>query len=176
MTDSERRAAVRAFAEGNYEVAAADLQQWVGSDDIGTLSFVFETVAPRWGMVSGATRSDFDALVHRLLLASLESPQGSATSLKFIDVSNIYVRWLNQLESESADPQALALLQSAVDRLGQLCVAEPRFRSLLTNGVIEHAFESKPLREYFRQWKLQPSLEQIYRDAAEWADDPGLAE
>jgi hypothetical protein len=170
MTDDEIAASVRQFGEGSLVATADDLQKWIDSKDLRTLSIVYEIVAPKWGVIENASRRQYGDLIEALLSATLKNPHGVDDSLAFIDVSRIYVFWLRQLAKESKDPEARAILKRAVDDLGRRYIEAPESRARIVNGIVEHAFETEAVRSFFSHWASDATLIPAYQAAKEWME------
>jgi hypothetical protein len=102
--------------------------------------------------------------IDSLVLAD-DAPEGDL--FQAFDAAQTVIHWCRGLLRSGPDGP----LQACVTEIKRAYLAEgPEIRNFFVGAVLEHLFESEPMRGYFSEWQSDPRLEKAWRDALAWAE------
>jgi hypothetical protein len=166
---------IEKYLRAEYSIPKATLMTWIHSADNMVLGSILEITLRRYQQVAPALtlKEQGDILVSvALRIIGANSKEESDYASTDYEAAEVLQAWLLACYKRlSTHNQAAACLGDAKNKLAQFYQrANGEARRCLVNGVLEHIFETKGLREEFDDWRNAPNLAEAYQKAREWGD------
>jgi hypothetical protein len=98
-----------------------------------------------------------------------QDPDGDWASSRYI-AGHELVAWVNDFWNKT-DQVPRSKLAEIKNRLAKLYTeGDEGVRKALINAVLEHLFENRELKNYFKNWERDPVLAYAYREALLWTE------
>jgi len=145
-----------------------ELKQWMQSDDMEVLGFIDGLIHDgRFKIEPPLTMAEYVAWVKCYYGRCFRENPDSEWADSSYSAGWTLVRVFIKLWDDEAVPrQVLSDLKGWLAALYQ--GGDFRLRTCIVNASLEHLFERKAIREYFADWKNDPTLAPAYAEACLW--------
>ena len=97
-----------------------------------------------------------------------QDPEGEWCLSRY-DAASEAQRWmLNIWDSERGTGESLANWKDWIEKLYR--AGDEKIKRAVVDGILEHLFEEKEMRQLFADWKTDSQLQTAYDEAQLWAD------
>ena len=98
----------------------------------------------------------------------LTDPKGEWTLTRYGAAWEAQGCMLNLWDSEGGSSKSFARWKKSLEKLYR--AGDEGIKRALVDGILEHLFEEKGVRQFFADWKTDPELKIAYDEAQLWAD------
>src|SRR5512133_1752286 len=101
-------------------------------------------------------------------LCILTDPKGEWTLTRYSAAWEAQGCMLKVWDSDSGSSKSFTRWKKWMEKLYR--AGDEAIRRAIVDGILEHLFEEKGLRQFFADWKADPQLKTAYDEAQLWAD------
>jgi hypothetical protein len=154
----------------SFTIPRSEVIQWIASDDP-------EVMGAAYTLLLDATLADrivpapsFDEIFEFFLryyeFCLRRDPQGEWVDDRF-NAGCELVRFFVSYWDEGLEEKYFANLKSLLKRL--YLEGSPDLQHTIVQAIVEHLFETEPIRRFFNDWRDDPQLREAYDQGCEWA-------
>lgn len=155
----------------NHVISLELVKKWMGSTDIEVLGVVSSYILKKEYTKRIEPHLSFND-VHPFIVSYyerclLENPDGDWTDSSY-EAAWSLVNWFRHLWSEKEN--RMKEIENFKKWLGNLYKnGDERLQDCIVNGTVEHLFEDKKVKAYFKDWQDDSTLNKAYTLGAEWS-------
>ena len=160
----------------SHPISQDMVKEWMGSTDIEVLGVVSSYILEKQYIKRIEPHLTFDD-VHPFIISYferclLENPDGDWTDSSY-EAAWSLVSWFRYLWSEKENH--MKEIENFKKWLGNLYKnGDERLQDCIVNGTVEHLFEDKKIKAFFKDWLGDPILNKAYTLAADWSSGDSI--
>jgi hypothetical protein len=164
-----------AIAEGEERegsIPKADILAGISSDDSELAGAIYDIVTTdqlRKRIEPPLADKELDGLITEYFeRCILTDPKGEWTLTRYGAAWEAQDCILETWESEGGSSESFVRWKQWMEKLYR--AGDEKIKRAIVDGILEHLFEKKGLRQSFADWKAEPELKTAYDEAQLWAD------
>jgi hypothetical protein len=174
-SDVVRAIEISEFLHSPTAIGNSKVQEWKESLDENVLGLLLYAVSSQWSRIQpGLSRAEYGDLVLSVFRAAVEGRSLKKTSYAQspYEIGHTFASWASDAVSNaSLEPQVSEVLARTKEVLAALYRGgDESQRRCVVDGVLEHLFENKEIRQLFASWQLQSDLLPAFEEAAKWSE------